>query len=89
MREELIRQGHAFKSRTDTEVVLHAFREWGEGMPRSLRGMFAFAIYDGKSDRVTLVRDRYGKKPLYYMLPGRAPAVCVGVEGAGKRVHEA
>jgi asparagine synthase (glutamine-hydrolysing) len=68
VREELIRRGHHFKSRTDTEVVLHAFREWGEACLDRFRGMFAFAIYDGKSDRVTLVRDRYGKKPLYYML---------------------
>jgi asparagine synthase (glutamine-hydrolysing) len=68
VREELIRCGHHFKSRTDTEVVLHAFREWGEGSLDRFRGMFAFAIYDSKRDRVTLVRDRFGKKPLYYML---------------------
>ena len=68
VREELIRLGHYFKSRTDTEVVLHAYREWGEGCLDRFRGMFAFAIYDSKRDRVTLVRDRYGKKPLYYML---------------------
>jgi asparagine synthase (glutamine-hydrolysing) len=67
VREELIRHGHQFKSRTDTEVVLHSFREWGEACLDRFRGMFAFALYDSKRDRVILVRDRYGKKPLYYM----------------------
>src|SRR5262245_12521761 len=66
VREELSRLGHRFQSRTDTEVVLRAFREWGDSCLERLRGMFAFAIYDSKTDTVTLVRDRFGKKPLYY-----------------------
>jgi asparagine synthase (glutamine-hydrolysing) len=66
IREELIRCGHLFRSRTDTEVVLHAFKQWGEKCLDRFVGMFAFAIYDRKSDTVTLVRDRFGKKPLYY-----------------------
>lgn len=67
LREELIRCGHTFRSRTDTEVVLHAFAEWGEKCVDRFVGMFAFAIYDRQTDTATLVRDRYGIKPLYYM----------------------
>jgi asparagine synthase (glutamine-hydrolysing) len=66
LREELTRRGHIFRSRTDTEVVLRAFKEWGEKCLDRFVGMFAFAIYDQKTDTVTLVRDRFGKKPLYY-----------------------
>lgn len=66
LRAELVRCGHEFHSRTDTEVVLRGFREWGEGCLDRLNGMFAFAIYDRASDTLTLARDRFGKKPLYY-----------------------
>lgn len=66
LREELLRCGHVFRSRTDTEVVLHAFAEWGEKCLDRLVGMFAFAVYDQEMGTVTLVRDRFGKKPLYY-----------------------
>ena len=66
VRDELARLGHEFHSRTDTEVVLHAFMEWGlEGVHRFI-GMFAFAIHDAETGTVTLVRDRFGIKPLYY-----------------------
>jgi asparagine synthase (glutamine-hydrolysing) len=67
LREELLRCGHTFRSRTDTEVVLHAFAEWGEHCLDRFVGMFAFAIYDRQTARLTLVRDRFGIKPLYYM----------------------
>ena len=66
LREELVRCGHAFRSKTDTEVVLHAFKQWGERCFERFAGMFAFAIYDPSNETVTLVRDRFGKKPLYY-----------------------
>src|SRR5262249_5710661 len=66
LRRQLIRAGHTFRSRTDTEVVLHAFKEWGEKCLERFVGMFAFAVYDQQNDRLTLVRDRFGKKPLYY-----------------------
>jgi len=67
LREELLRCGHKFRSRTDTEVVLHAFKEWGENCLERFVGMFAFAIYDRQNGTVKLVRDRFGIKPLYYM----------------------
>ena len=66
LRSELSSLGHHFHSKTDTEVVLHAFREWGESALDRFVGMFAFAIYDPAADRLTLVRDRFGKKPVYY-----------------------
>ena len=66
LRNELEACGHEFNSRTDTEVVLHAYEEWGEAALNRFVGMFGFAIYDRKADRLLLARDRYGKKPVYY-----------------------
>lgn len=70
LREELVRSGHKFRSKTDTEVVLHAFVEWGYKCLDRFVGMFAFAVYDRQNDILTLVRDRFGVKPLYYMYNG-------------------
>jgi asparagine synthase (glutamine-hydrolysing) len=66
LRDELMRCGHTFRSRSDTEVVLRAYQQWGDQCLDRFVGMFAFAIYDRKTDTLTLVRDRFGKKPLYY-----------------------
>lgn len=66
LRQELEGLGHEFRSHTDTEVALHAFIEWGEDCLHRFVGMFAFAIYDTQEERLSLVRDRYGIKPLYY-----------------------
>ncbi|MDQ4133757.1 MAG: asparagine synthase (glutamine-hydrolyzing) [Actinomycetota bacterium] len=66
LRIELQSLGHQFHSRTDSEVVLHALAEWGAGAVPRFNGMFAFALYNRKSSRVLLGRDRYGIKPLYY-----------------------
>ena len=71
IRAELARCGRRFHSHTDTEVILQGYEEWGEGVVDRLRGMFAFAIWDGRRHEVVLVRDRLGIKPLYlYKLPG-------------------
>jgi asparagine synthase (glutamine-hydrolysing) len=66
LRQELIGRGHRFRTSSDTETILHTYEEWGtEGFAR-LRGMFAFAIWDARRNEVTVARDRFGKKPLYY-----------------------
>jgi asparagine synthase (glutamine-hydrolysing) len=62
----LIAKGHRFQSRCDTEVIVHAWEEWGEKCVDHFRGMFAFAIWDQNSQTLFLARDRLGIKPLYY-----------------------
>ncbi|MBB2924544.1 asparagine synthase (glutamine-hydrolyzing) [Cellulomonas cellasea] len=66
LRAELVGRGHVFRSRTDSEVVLAAFVEWGEACVERFVGMFAFAVWDRDDRMLTLVRDRIGEKPLYY-----------------------
>ena len=66
LRSRLEARGHRFRSRTDTEVVLHLFEEEGPACVERLRGMFAFAIWDRKAKALFLARDRVGKKPLFY-----------------------
>lgn len=70
LRLELEAKGHAFRSRTDSEVVLHAYAEWGADCVRRFNGMFAFAIWDKDKLELFLARDRYGVKPLYYTTVG-------------------
>lgn len=67
LRRELEAKGHRFQSdHCDTEVLVHGYKEWGEGLPARLNGMFAFCILDKPRRRLFLARDRFGEKPLYY-----------------------
>lgn len=71
VRTELIARGESFVSKSDTEVVLKAFRAWGISCLEKLNGMFAFALHDAATEEVYLVRDRLGIKPLYYYDDGK------------------
>jgi asparagine synthase (glutamine-hydrolysing) len=70
LRAELEALGYQFRSRTDSEVLLNAYAEWGESALTRLNGMFAFAIWDKQAKTLFLARDRYGIKPLYYFRQG-------------------
>jgi asparagine synthase (glutamine-hydrolysing) len=71
VRERLEAWGHRFRTRSDTEVVLRAYLEWGERCVEHLDGMFAFAVWDSRRQQLTLARDRLGVKPLHYAALGR------------------
>lgn len=66
LRSELVQKGHSFTSESDTEVLLVAYKAWGEKCVEKLAGMWAFALYDKANNRVFMSRDRFGIKPLYY-----------------------
>lgn len=66
LREDLVRRGYTFRSRTDTEVIIHGYEEYGTDIFPRLDGMFGLALWDGREERLVLARDRMGKKPLYY-----------------------
>ena len=68
LRAQLIELGHQFSSDGDTEVILKAYRQWGEDCPRYLHGMFAFAIWDANNQQLFAARDRFGIKPFYFSM---------------------
>lgn len=66
LRKELIARGHVFKCSSDTEILVHLYEVYGDGMVQRLRGMFGFALWDGRQRRLVVGRDRLGIKPLYF-----------------------
>lgn len=94
LRRELEGSGYRFRSRTDTEVLLHGYREWGiEALVRRLRGMFAIGLWDDREQRLYLLRDRLGVKPLVYAESGgrlafASTAAALAAGGFGGKVDE-
>jgi asparagine synthase (glutamine-hydrolysing) len=74
LRARLQSLGHRFRSQTDTEVIVHAFEEWGAACVEKLDGMFAFAVWDQRKQELLIARDRLGIKPLYYYWDGHTLA---------------
>src|SRR6185295_19837344 len=68
--DRLLRRGHRFRTRSDTETLVHLYEDHGAGLVEFLRGMFAFAVWDEKRRTLLLGRDRLGVKPLYYLEEG-------------------
>src|SRR6516162_616092 len=71
LRRDLIAKGHQFATNSDTETLVHLYEEEGPAGVQRLRGMFAYAIWDSRQQKVLLARDRFGKKPLYYAATSR------------------
>ena len=70
LRTDLEGKGHTFYTKSDTEVIIHSYEEWGEDCVKKLRGQFAFCIYDSRNEILFLARDHLGLKPLYYCFDG-------------------
>jgi asparagine synthase (glutamine-hydrolysing) len=68
LRDDLLKDGHIFKTNSDTEVLVHLYEKYGEFFPEKLNGIFAFALYDKRDRKLLLVRDPVGVKPLYYAI---------------------
>jgi len=85
LRAQLIDRGHLFRSKGDSEVIIHGYEEWGEQLFEKLNGMFAIALWDSKRKRLVLVRDRLGIKPLFFYLKG--DRIIFASEVTSIRVH--
>jgi len=81
LRQELVVKGHAFRSHSDTEVILAAYREWGTDCLSRLNGTFAFALYDSRERQIFMARDRAGEKPLFYVLANGTLRFCSELKG--------
>ncbi len=71
LKEQLLKEGHKFKTNSDTEVLVHLYEKYGKKMPKYLNGMFAFAIWDEKKQSLFVARDRAGIKPLHFFNTGK------------------
>ena len=71
LKDELTREGHTFYTKTDSEVLIHGYEQWGEKLLTRLRGMFSFVIYDKKENKLFGARDYFGIKPMYYAQMGK------------------
>ena len=80
LRQELMEAGHTFTTRSDTEVLLHGYEEWGREMLARLRGMFTFALWDKKTRTLFCARDHFGIKPLYYYVAPETGTLMFGSE---------
>jgi asparagine synthase (glutamine-hydrolysing) len=95
LREELREKGHRFASQSDTEVIIHAYEEWGRDCLARFNGMWAFALYDGRKQEIFCSRDRFGIKPFYYtrvngsFLFASEIKALLSHHGAGKRPDDA
>ena len=86
LRAELLGHGHKFRSRSDTEVIVHGYAQWGDGVIDRLHGMFAFGLWDARRRRFLAARDRMGKKPFYFAQiprPGAPPLFAFASELKG------
>ncbi len=81
LRDVLVTRGHRFVTKSDTETIVHAYEEWGDGCFEKLHGMFAIAIWDGPNQRLVLARDRLGKKPLYWTVHHETVWFCSELKG--------
>ncbi|HUH14548.1 MAG TPA: asparagine synthase (glutamine-hydrolyzing) [Gaiellaceae bacterium] len=80
LRRELEQRGHRFRTRADTEVIVHLYEDEGPELVHRLRGMFAFALWDARRQRLVVARDRIGVKPLYYAQPGSGVSLAFASE---------
>ena len=78
IKSDLIKLGHKFKTKSDTEVILNAYKQWGFESFHKFNGMFVFAIWDSAKRELIIARDRYGVKPLVYYWDGRTFIFCIG-----------
>ncbi len=81
VRAELAAKGHAFRTNSDTEAIVEGYKAWGVDVVEHLRGMFAIALYDRRAGRLVLMRDRVGKKPIYYAEIGGALVFASEIKG--------
>src|SRR5262249_45986614 len=81
LHDDLIKKGHTFKTRCDTEAIVHLYEEEGERCFERLHGMFAIAIWDSRRRKLVLARDRVGKKPLFYFYDGCKVAFASEMKG--------